>query len=76
MSRAANLSQTDWCPRWCSFADASALATYRVCQLARENVTVALSGDGADEAFAAFIAAESARWGAVIRQGGIKLEGN
>ncbi len=36
------------------FADASALATYRVCELARETVTVALSGDGADEALAGY----------------------
>lgn len=36
------------------FADASALATYQVCKLARETVTVALSGDGADEAMAGY----------------------
>ena len=36
------------------FADACALATYRVSELAREKVKVALSGDGADEAFAGY----------------------
>ncbi|SEK61458.1 asparagine synthase (glutamine-hydrolysing) [Sphingomonas palmae] len=36
------------------FADASALATYQVAALAREHVTVALSGDGADEAMAGY----------------------
>ncbi|MDT9597752.1 XrtA/PEP-CTERM system amidotransferase [Sphingosinicella rhizophila] len=36
------------------FADASALATYRVAELAREKVKVALSGDGADECFAGY----------------------
>jgi asparagine synthase (glutamine-hydrolysing) len=49
------------------FSDSSALPTYRVCELARSQVTVALSGDGGDENFAGYRRYRMHAWESTLR---------
>jgi asparagine synthase (glutamine-hydrolysing) len=44
------------------FADSSAVATWYLAKMTRRHVTVALSGDGGDEAFAGYRRYATARW--------------
>jgi len=50
------------------FADSSALPTWYLCQYTRTGVTVALSGDGADEAFAGYRRHSHSRTARMLRR--------
>ncbi len=49
-------------------ADSSLLPTYMLCGFAREHVTVALGGDGADELFGGYAPFRALRWASLYRR--------
>jgi asparagine synthase (glutamine-hydrolysing) len=49
------------------FGDSSAVPTYYLCGMTRDQVTVALSGDGGDELFAGYTHYPESMWAASIR---------
>jgi asparagine synthase (glutamine-hydrolysing) len=64
------------------FADSSAVPTYCLARLAREHITVALTGDGGDESFAGYrryiaerLSTQAARWPAGVRRIGAAVLG-